>query len=194
MLTLLPSRLSGNGLFFKSGDWRTPIVEMKHHSRLSEENRAMFATLLEVPQLLIEVNDAKRDDWWNVSFVMKHLLLGRADSLRNALRAGLIASNLQSYTSGKGSPACDKLGVCLAALVALDGIIEDLRPVKPKNHSTIEDETNELCTQLLQLELGAADAYPYTNVMSAFHWSNFGKEGSFVIVLPGRGEDQDAWS
>lgn len=71
------------------------------------------------------------------------------------------------------------------ALVALDRVIASLHPIEQRNRQLTEDKTNELCAQLLQLELGAADAYPATDLMRGFQISSFQEYPGFIIVLPG---------
>ena len=127
-----------------------------------------MSCLSEVPTLLMETNVARRNSW-GVDVATRYSFLDQAHTLRERLATGLLRSDLYSRNNVGALGSFDKLGLCLAALVALDRVIEDLRPVETRGGDTVEDKTGELCAQLLQLELGTADAYPWTGELVNLH-------------------------
>ena len=156
--------------------------------RLPEVCRGPMNCLIELPELLEDarVDHIAQDPSGRTALV----ILDRAHMLKDRLRKDLTKTDLY-YQLDPSSilESFDLLGLCLAALVALDRVIAALQSMTPQvpgtTKDTTQDTTNELCAQLLQLELGAADAYPAADLMRMFQMSTFQEYPGFIIVLPG---------
>ena len=176
--------LTGNDEFFRRYPWR--LIQRSVHQRnlvLPDNYRGLISCLLELPELMSAANTPQ-----DLNSPTKFVLLDRAHNLKNRLRNALLQTHLYSRNETRDLESFDTLGMCLAALVALDRLIAALRPVEPRAREAAEDKTSELCAQLLQLELGAAEAYPASDLMAAFQMSKCQEQAGFVIVLPGRND------
>ena len=122
-----------------------------------DDCRELVSCLLQLPELLEDAKVASRDILASDPET-KLEILDRAHSLKSRLRTGLLESDLYSRRDHNVLESFDMLGMCLAGLVALGRLVTSLRPVEPRAHDLSEDKTEQLCQQLLQLELGAADA------------------------------------
>ena len=176
--------LTGNDEFFRRYPWRA-FRQSFHRTKfdLPESCRGLVFCLLEIPELL-DASSSVQD----LDLPARYVILDRAHVLKARLRNGLLQSHVNSHHDNHPLESFDQLGMSLAALVALDRLIASLRPVEKRSRETDEDKTSELCAQLLQLELGAAEAYPASDLMAAFQMSTFQQQAGFVIVLPGSGE------
>lgn len=145
--------------------------------------RGPLQCLVDLPELLDNARIGQHVDDADATAAMA--VLDRAHALKARLRTGLLQNDLYSRNGHSALESFDLLGMCLAALVAIDRVIVSLHPIEERNRQLTEDKTNELCAQLLQLELGAADAYPATDLMRGFAISAFQENPGFIIVLPG---------
>ena len=146
--------LSGNDEIFQLYPWPFFLRSVLDQNSILPGNcRELLSCLLELPELQEDANVANRG---GASSSTAQVLLDRAHALKTRLRTGLLLSDL--YSRNDYVESFDLLGMCLAGLVALDRVIESLRPVEPRAKERSDDQTRELCAQLLQLELGAADA------------------------------------
>lgn len=150
---------------------------------LPEFCRGPMLCLVDLPEVLEDARGSQNRLDPNAETVIA--VLDRAHALKARLRTGLLQNDLYFYNGHSALESFDLLGMCLAALVALDRVIASLHPIEQRNRESAEDKTNELCAQLLQLELGAADAYPATDLMRGFQLSEFQEYPGFIIVLPG---------
>lgn len=176
--------LTGNDDVLQSYPWHSLLQSTLYlNSNLPEFCRGPMKCLVELPELL---DDARVDqNASNSSLASRYAILDRAHVLKARLRTGLLQNDLYSQNGHTALESFDLLGMCLAALVAVDRVIASLEPAEARARDPAEDKTNELCAQLLQLELGAADAYPAQDLMSAFSMSTFQQDPGFIIVLPG---------
>lgn len=129
----------------------------------------LASSVSDIAELLIDAKLSSRSE--KIDSGTRYALLDRAHNLKAHLRSGLLDSDLYSPVGCGGGGSFDRLGLYLAGLVSLDRLIESLRPVQTRAREASEDKTGELCAQLLQLELGAADAYPANDLLSAFELS-----------------------
>lgn len=144
-------------------DWRTPIHALVDESK---EHKDLALCLSDVPDLLINAN---RDfEFGGMSATRRYELLDRAHAVKVQLRAELLKSNLYERFACGEETSLDELGLHLAGLVSLDRLISWLRPVQMRARELEKDETAELCAQMLRLELRASDAYPPSDLLSAF--------------------------
>ena len=107
----------------------------------------MTSSLWDIPDLLIDANELFiRSE--KAKLTAKYALLDRAHVLRARVRTELLNSDL-SAPDFNALAMYDKLALFLAALLGLEKTMESLRPVA----MNADDETGDLCTQLLQTEL-----------------------------------------
>lgn len=154
---------------------------------LSKHQRELMAILI---QVVILKTDAKpvltNPHIVSIDYIFG--LLDRAHLFRSQLQKGLLEDDMASNCTFNTSGSCDILAMCLAGLVALDRLINALRPVEKRARESAQDKTSELCAQLLQLELGASDnAYAATDLMSAFALSSWQQQPGYAIILPPKG-------
>jgi hypothetical protein len=173
--------LNENYYFFQHGKWESALSTFIQDSPLPDTCRELISCLFEIVPLLLETKSMRST--LDSDRVATLSLQDRAHTLRNRLKKGLLESDV--YFRTNYWLKFDKLGLYLAALVALDRLIASLRPVEVYSGESIEDKTAELCAQLLQLELGTADAYAATDLMIAFQNSTFQLQAGYVIALPG---------
>lgn len=166
--------------------WMFKTFSSSYHF-LSPQQRNLMAILGQVVLLKLDAKPVLMDSS-NVSIDYIFNLLDRAHLTRSQLRSGLLQDDLQIAAKVSTSGSFDILAMCLAGMVALDRLINALRPVEKRARESAQDKTSELCAQLLQLELGASDnAYPATDLMSAFALSSYQQQPGYAIVLPGKG-------
>ena len=177
--------LTGNDDVLQGYPWHGLLESALHLTpALPSFCRGPMQCLIDLPEVLEDARAGQNAD--SSSAASKLAVLDRAHSLKARLRTGLLQNDLYSHDGNSALESFDLLGMCLAALVALDRVIASLHPIEQRSQDVVEDRTNELCAQLLQLELGAADAYPATDLMRFFQISNFQENPSgFIIVLPG---------
>ena len=177
--------LSGNDDVLHGYPWHSLLESALHlNPTLPSFCRGPMQCLVDLPEVLEDARIGRNADGSNAA--SKLAVLDRAHALKARLRTGLLQNDLYSRNGESALESFDLLGMCLAALVALDRVIASLHPIEQRSQDVVEDRTNELCAQLLQLELGAADAYPATDLMRFFQISSFQENPSgFIIVLPG---------
>ena len=93
---------------------------------------------------------------------MKYALLSQAHCSRLDLRDLVMSSKAPSPLPPMSGPSSDELGLCLASLVALDSLIASLMPKGPTWHQAqnLQQETHELCAQMLRLEMQNMEVDP----------------------------------
>jgi hypothetical protein len=176
--------LTGNGEVLHGYPWHALLESaLQMNPALPNFCRGPLRCLIDLPEVLDDARIGQHVDDADATAAMA--VLDRAHALKARLRTGLLQNDLYSRNGHSALESFDLLGMCLAALVALDRVIVSLHPIEARNRELTEDKTNELCAQLLQLELGAADAYPATDLMRGFAISAFQENPGFVIVLPG---------
>ena len=177
--------LSCNGDALSSHPWQSVFQLVLDQPGLASNFRRLISCLLHLLKLLDDSKALRHSrEAPNPSQIYE--LLDRAHILKDQLRKAVLASDPTSACGYKAVESFDGLGMGLAALIAIDRLIESLRPADLPAKEGFKDDTSELCAQLLQLELGAADgAYPAADLMSAFRMSTFQEQAGYVIVLPG---------
>jgi hypothetical protein len=175
--------LSGNKDVLHGYPWRNLLASaLQLNSGLPEFCQGPVRCLIELPDVL---EDARMNQSTGPNAESTLAILDQAHTLKARLRTGLLQNDVYSQNGNSALESFDLLGMCLAALVALDRVIASLHPMEQRKREMTEDKTNELCAQLLQLELGAADAYPATDLMRGFQISSFQEYPGFIVVLPG---------
>ena len=176
--------LTGNDEVLQGYPWHGLLQSaLQLNPALPDFCRGPLQCLVDLPELLDDARIGHLVDDADTTSAMA--VLDRAHALKARLRTGLLQNDLYTRSGHSALESFDLLGMCLAALVALDRVIASLHPIEERNRELTEDQTNELCAQLLQLELGAADAYPATDLMRGFAVSAFQEYPGFIIVLPG---------
>ena len=131
----------------------------------TSDSKEVVVCLTEVLQLLI---DSEGFDAQNQPSPSRYSMLDEAHMLKSKLQSILLQSDVYSPRTASRLASFDKLGLCLAAFVALDRTIRSLRPAMPSDEQSDDESTSALCAQLLQLELKTADGDPTTELVSAF--------------------------
>ena len=180
--------LTGNDKFFESRPWQTWLYTAGDgYSLLPRASLALMSCFFDLPMLIADVKGAGNGSA-SLDNSTKYALLDRAHLLKARIRSALLTGEQNADNDNELVGSFDKLGLCLAGLLALDRIVAALRPADPRARELAEDKTEQLCAQMLQLELGAEEAYAASDLMSAFAVSTFQEQAGFVIVLPGRGD------
>lgn len=121
-----------------------------------------------MPSLLLEVDSALKNEV-DMGDDTRYALLDRAHDLHHRTTAALTGNRLYTTCNYQDMLSTfDLLGAFLSGLVALDRIIAALTPPQLTLPEAENDETGQLCAQLLQLELGAMVQYPPTEVLAGF--------------------------
>ena len=182
---LTDALLKGDFKPVESSPWRQVLEAVVREDFIGNKQcQELISCLSELPAMLAEGSSSSGEtavlDW-----ARTYTLLGKAHELKGRLRKALLDSQLYSENTYNALASFDVLGLCLAGLLALDKLMTSLGP-KETAREAVEDKTNELCAQLLQLELRASDGYPANDIMSAFQML---VPGAFVIALPGRSDE-----
>jgi hypothetical protein len=150
------------------GSKETPRMPSQHvvlssDLSLSAAQRERLGNVLEVSDLFNEVEHAMTSDS-AMELSERFKLMDQAFLLRDQLRSGVLEDQSKKPEEYR---SFDTLAMCLAGEVALNRIIDALRPSSNAILEVTDQKTPELCTQLLQMEFDEA-AYPGAELMSAF--------------------------
>ncbi|KAF7194517.1 hypothetical protein HII31_04023 [Pseudocercospora fuligena] len=161
--------LNDDEYFFSGPHWKAllHVIITKRFpcADLTAETVSCFTTLRSV------FSDAHRAFVNNVAidWSIRLPLLARAHELRCRLKTLTLQSEQQFASDRKASPkGVDLLGLCLITIIMLDRLITALRRDLPSRGRDLEADTQELCTQMIRLELEAAEKHPGKDVLLAF--------------------------
>ena len=161
--------LKGDVDFFRTYPWRELLQAI--FGKLDQPPEGivdLMQCMRLMPSLLLDV-DAALGSKQSADDEVKFGLLDRAHDIRYRMRHALCGNQLYEHCHYKEMlSSFDLLGTMLASLLALDRVISTLRPKEILYRFVEEDVSEELCTQLLQLELGASAQYPPLEVLSGF--------------------------
>ena len=166
---LLECLLNNDETFFSSDSWRAllHIIVTKRfpNAEFTANTVTCFTSLRSIfaDAHAVFVDDA------TLSWTIRLPLLARAHELRCQLKDLVIRSEQRFLDERRSSPKdCDVLGLCLVCLIMLDRLIMKLRQDLPSRGRDLEADTQELCTQMLRLELEAAEQHPGKDLLLAF--------------------------
>ena len=175
--------LTGNDGFFESQSWQRSFHAGGVDAALfSHDSLTLVSCFSDLPSLIVDVKLA-RSGSRRPERATRDRLLDRAHLLRARILAALLSDEQYANRQTDALGSFDKLGLCLAGLIALDRVIASFDPVEPQAQRVAKSKTEELCAQMLQLDLGADEAYPAYDLMNMFRMSTFQQQDGFVIVL-----------
>lgn len=158
--------MKGDATFFRTYPWRELLWAI--FEKLPDPPEGildLMQCLRLLPSLLLDV-DAAVSSNDGIDNELNFALLDRAHDIQYRMRNALGGNQLYTHCNYRELLTnFDFLGTFLAGLVATDRMIAALRP---KAIMFEQDATEELCTQLLQLELGASAQYPPAEILAGF--------------------------
>lgn len=161
--------LNGDAEFFRTYPWRELLWAVSTKLVDPPEGiRELLRCLRLLPGLAVDVHAAFRAGK-KTTENEKFALLDRVHDLQYRMRSALRSNQLYKECHAREMPlSVDLFGAFLSGLVALDRMLESLRPTYVPQSDSDEDPTGELCAQLLQLEMSDSANYPPNLVLAGF--------------------------
>ncbi|KAK5687141.1 hypothetical protein LTS10_001278 [Elasticomyces elasticus] len=162
--TLLEAFLNHEDLVVPNAPWQAmirPLID--EHVRNTALADDVACQLIGIAALIAETNVVTRQNLVQVSNVNSlQCLLSRATDARQPLKRLLMNLQLQDETHA------EILGLCLAALLGIDKVIDILQPTPAGTDSSYKDDSIELGMQIMQDDLKRSAKFPAASLIAAF--------------------------